>query len=78
MQNTDMLRGSIITLLFTILFVPLVFLGDTFFPFITGKNFVFRALVEVAALLYVFLIIKDRSDVVFRIVFNIAIESYRK
>jgi O-antigen ligase/tetratricopeptide (TPR) repeat protein len=33
--------------LFAVLFVPLVVSGSMFFPFITGKNFLFRILVEI-------------------------------
>ena len=50
MKSNNLLRNCIVAILFSILFVPLVFFENTFFPYITGKNFVFRILVEAAAL----------------------------
>ena len=50
---------TIVGLLFAVLAVPLIVANNFFFPFITGKNFTFRILVEVAALLWVVLMLRD-------------------
>ncbi len=47
--------------LFSIPFIPLVVTTSLFFPFITGKGFVFRILVEVALAGYVLLALADRA-----------------
>jgi O-antigen ligase len=39
--------------IFLIPFIPLIIARDLFFPFITGKNFAFRALVEIGFALYI-------------------------
>lgn len=64
MQYTAYLRWIIITGLCLILFVPFIVasggLGlNFFFPFITGKNFAFRILVELILLAYIILAVKD-------------------
>lgn len=61
MNTNNILRNSIISLLFVIPFIPLIVLGSMYFPFITGKGFAFRALIELAFILYVVLAIRDRS-----------------
>ncbi|MDO8523089.1 MAG: O-antigen ligase family protein [bacterium] len=43
------------------LFLPLVVANNLFFPFITGKNFLFRVLVEILFLLWAFLLARDSS-----------------
>ena len=48
-----------IGLLFAVLFVPFIVANNLFFPFITGKNFTFRIIVEIAALLWVVLMLRD-------------------
>lgn len=48
MDTKALVRWSIFTALFLIPFIPLFTTGSLFFPFITGKNFAFRILVEVA------------------------------
>ena len=50
---------TIVGLLFAVLAVPLIVANSLFFPFITGKNFTFRILVEIAALLWVVLMLRD-------------------
>lgn len=67
---------TIVTLLFSVLFIPLIApyaegsalhnfpLLDSsgfFFPFITGKNFAFRIIVELATLAWVVLMLRDKS-----------------
>ncbi len=47
MMFKDILRKIVIGGLFIVPFVPLIVINQFFFPFITGKNFVFRILVEV-------------------------------
>lgn len=61
MTTNVTLRNTIITLLFATLIVPLVVSGSLFFPYITGKGFLFRTLVEIAFALYVILAIRDKS-----------------
>ena len=48
-------------LLFAALFIPLIVTNSLFFPFITGKNFTFRIVVELAALSWVILMLRDKS-----------------
>ena len=52
---------TIVGLLFAVLFVPLFVSNGLFFPFITGKNFAFRIIVEIAALLWVILMLRDKT-----------------
>lgn len=47
--------------LFIIPFVPLVIAKSLFFPFITGKAFAFRLIVEIITLAFVVLAIRDRE-----------------
>ena len=61
MKTKDIIRTTGIVLLFLVLTTPLLFSDNFFFPYITLKNFVFRALVEGAALAYLFLLLKDWS-----------------
>ncbi len=53
-------RWTAIIALFTIPFLPLYVAGELFFPFITGKNFAFRILIEIAIASYAVLAIVDR------------------
>jgi len=53
-------RWIAIIALFTIPFLPLYVSNDLFFPFITGKNFAFRILVEVALAAWVLLALLDK------------------
>lgn len=53
-------RWTAIIALFVIPFLPLYIAGELYFPFITGKNFIFRIAVEVALAAYVLLAIVDR------------------
>lgn len=52
------LRYSIITLLFLTPLVALVVSPSLFFPYITGKNLLFRLLVEIAFVLYILLALR--------------------
>lgn len=53
-------RWIAIIALFAIPFLPLYVASDLYFPFITGKNFAFRILVEIALAAHVVLAVLDR------------------
>ncbi|MEI7810594.1 MAG: O-antigen ligase family protein [bacterium] len=55
----NILRYGLWVCLFAVPFVPLYVANSMFFPFITGKNFLFRALVEIAFGLWAALAIVD-------------------
>ena len=67
MHYTAYLRWGILAGLCIALFIPFVapppmglqLFGNTFFPFITGKNFAFRIIVELILLFYIILAVKD-------------------
>ena len=64
MKYTDYLRWGALSALFLALFVPFIvavggFWPNLFFPYITGKNFAFRILVEFALLCYVLLALRE-------------------
>ncbi|MBX4192419.1 O-antigen ligase family protein [Candidatus Parcubacteria bacterium] len=67
MRYTDFLKWGIIGLSCLLLFIPFIIaqggaasiFPNMFFPFITGKNFAFRMIVEVMLGLYVLLALKD-------------------
>jgi O-antigen ligase/tetratricopeptide (TPR) repeat protein len=48
-------------LIYGVLFTPMIVSTSLFFPYITGKAFAFRFLVEAATALYIVLVIFDRS-----------------
>jgi len=60
-MTNNQLRYIILAGLFVIPFVPLVIASSLFFPFITGKAFVFRILVEIVFAVYLILAIRDES-----------------
>lgn len=47
MKLEKILKSVLLGGVFLIPFIPLIVVGDMFFPFITGKNFAFRLLVEI-------------------------------
>ncbi len=55
----DTLKGMLYVALFAIPFIPLIVTDSMFFPFITGKNFTFRILVEIAFAAWVLLALYD-------------------
>ncbi|MEK7201406.1 MAG: O-antigen ligase family protein, partial [Patescibacteria group bacterium] len=59
MHIQTMARWTTLIALFTIPFIPLYIASDMYFPFITGKGFAFRILVEVALAGYVLLALVD-------------------
>ena len=61
MQQSSYLSGVIKWGLMAALFLPLVVANNLFFPFISSKNFLLRALVEILFLLWAFLLARDSS-----------------
>jgi O-antigen ligase/cytochrome c-type biogenesis protein CcmH/NrfG len=59
MKRNDYLRYFIIAGLFAVLLIPLVVTNSLFFPFITGKGFLFRLIVELIFGAYVILALYD-------------------
>ena len=55
------LRGVILTGIFLVPFIPLYVANTMFFPFITGKNFVFRVIVEIIFAVWAILALRDNS-----------------
>ncbi len=55
----DILKTVVVGGLFLVLFLPLYVENDFFFPFITGKNFAFRIIVEVVFAAWVLLALLD-------------------
>lgn len=61
MEINKILRNTILVGIFLIPFIPLYVANTMFFPFITGKNFAFRIIVEVILALWAILALRDRS-----------------
>lgn len=61
MKNTAILKGLIIGGLFASLIVPFITISDLYFPFITGKGYVFRLLIEVIFGLWLVLAVFDKQ-----------------
>lgn len=61
MQLNTILRYGIIGGLFVVPFLPFVITSSMFFPFISGKNFLFRALMEIVAGLWIVLALRDSA-----------------
>ena len=65
MHYTTYLRWGALSALFLALFVPFILAAGSwgvpnlFFPYITGKNFAFRILIELAFLCYILLALKE-------------------
>lgn len=55
MQLERLLRGIIVGGIFALPFLPFVVSGSMFFPYITGKNFTFRIIVEIVMAAWVLL-----------------------
>ncbi len=60
-MTNNQFKYIILAGLFAIPFVPFVVTSSLFFPFITGKAFVFRLIVEIIFACYVALAIRDKS-----------------
>jgi hypothetical protein len=61
MQTNNALRIALLTGLFVVPAIPFIVAGSFFFPFITGKNFTFRILVELLTGLWLILAIRDSA-----------------
>ena len=62
MNYKQILKGSIITGLFAILIVPFIISNGMYFPYIVGKAFTFRIIVEIIFALWLILIFKDKES----------------
>lgn len=60
-MSNNQLRYVILAGLFAVPFVPFIVASSLFFPFITGKAFVFRIIVEIIFACYLILAIRDQS-----------------
>ncbi|MES2953208.1 MAG: O-antigen ligase family protein [Patescibacteria group bacterium] len=58
MFEHSLLRKTAIGLLFLVLLVPFIVTNSLFFPFITGKAFFFRFVIQIAALIYLYLALR--------------------
>ena len=61
MKDNSVLRYVALTGLFAVLFTPLLISGGMFFPFITGKNFVFRIITEIIFGAWAILALRDKQ-----------------
>lgn len=61
MQNLSVNKAIILAFLGALLFVPTFISESLLFPFIAGKNFLFRALVLIAAILFAYVVYKKRE-----------------
>ena len=61
MQTNKILRYAILTGIFLLPFICLIVSNYFFFPFITGKNFTFRIIVEIITGLWFILAIRDHT-----------------
>lgn len=59
MPMQKILRYAVLTGIFAVLFVPFIVANPLFFPFITGKNFAFRIIVEIVFALWAILALYD-------------------
>jgi len=59
MKVNTFLRWTVIIGVFLVPFVPLIVSSGLFFPFITGKNFVFRIVVEIVFAAWIILALRD-------------------
>ena len=60
-MTTKILKNINLALIFLVLIIPLYVSNNLFFPFITGKGFVFRILVEIIFAIWVVLMLRDRK-----------------
>lgn len=61
MNKNNIIRYAVLTGLWAILLIPFYVAGSMFFPFITGKNFAFRIIVEIIFALWVYLAVIDEA-----------------
>src|SRR3989344_4717233 len=62
MLSHKILRNTILGLIFLVPFIPLYIANNLFFPFITGKGFVFRIIIEIICALWLLLLPRDKKD----------------
>lgn len=60
-MSNNHLKYVILAGLFAVPFVPLVVSSSLFFPFITGKGFIFRLIIEIILACYIILAVRDQS-----------------
>lgn len=60
MKANDLLKRGILMGIFMVPFVPLIVANAHYFPFITGKAFFFRIVVEIIAALWLILALRDK------------------
>lgn len=60
-MSNKYLRYVVLTGLFAVPFVPLIVSSSLFFPFITGKAFVFRTIIEIIFACYLVLAVRDKT-----------------
>ncbi|MBN2094114.1 MAG: O-antigen ligase family protein [Candidatus Zambryskibacteria bacterium] len=60
-MSNNYLKYTILFGIFTIPFIPFVVASSSFFPFITGKAFVFRLIIEIIFACYLILVLRDKS-----------------
>jgi len=61
MTINKILRWVVLAGLFIIPFIPLLVTTSTYFPFITGKNFAFRVIVEIILAAWIILALRDKN-----------------
>lgn len=61
MTLNTFLRGTAIVSIFSVLIIPFIVFGNFFFPFITGKAFFFRTIIEVGFVAWLLLSLRDVS-----------------
>ncbi len=62
MTKTENILSWILKIgLFTVPFLPLVITRSLFFPFVTGKNFAFRILIEILVVVWVWLMLTNKK-----------------
>lgn len=61
MKTNEILRFGVLGGIFAILFIPFIVADAQFFPFITGKGFVFRIGIEIIFALWLILALRDRA-----------------
>ncbi len=61
MNTNKILHWVTLVGLFAVPFIPLIVTSSAFFPFITGKNFAFRVIIEIVFASWLILALRDRS-----------------
>ncbi len=61
MKLNNILKYTTYIGLFAVLFIPLFVSGTLFFPFISGKNFIFRIIIEIIFVAWTILAVRDKT-----------------